>query len=627
MRWTASFIALLCLSPGAALADDEPIVVTATRSQTPLSHLASRVDIVGRDAIETQGLATLVQALGPSAVQSGGAGAITSLFLRGTNSKHALALFDGVRLNDPANPTAQYDFGLDTLGGLDRVETLRGPASSVYGSDAIGGVVNLIPRRGADRRFAPFGEAAFGSLDTTRALIGAAGSTTALDYGLSYERFDTDGYDQTPARMSTATGDPDGATLTTFTGTARFKASKAVGFDVLARWREGESGFDTLSGGPSGFQRADDPALGAKTRQSLARLGADVSAGAWLWRLSGGAVRSHNEEHDGAARTADAEGVRRFADATARFSPANSALAQNSIVTLGLSWASEKAVVGATAFADALRKQEDQKAAFVVAQGDFGSHWSATASARIDDFDGFGAHDTYALGLVGHVADLRAFASYGTAFKAPSLGERFGTGAFNVGNPGLAPEQSRSFELGADWRVLSAATFGASYYQTRISNLIDYDFATLRNINVRRAAIDGAEAYVETAPAAWLTLRASYAWTDATDADTGAQLLRRPEHAWGLDADLRPAARARLHLAWRLVGERADVTYDDDGFFLSSSGRVPSYSVGALSGTYALTDRLEAFARIDNVADKTYEQPAAYAGAPRTGLVGVRAKF
>src|SRR5215813_4618767 len=112
----------------------DEIVVTATRMPTPLNQVPARVDVIGRADIELQDLTTLPQALGSDAVQSGGVGAITSLFLRGANSNQSLALFDGVRLNDPSNATGLYNFGQDTLGGLDRVEVVRGPLSTIYGS-------------------------------------------------------------------------------------------------------------------------------------------------------------------------------------------------------------------------------------------------------------------------------------------------------------------------------------------------------------------------------------------------------------------------------------------------------------------------------------------------------------
>jgi len=140
-------------------ADDasDDIVVTATRTPTAQERLPARVTVIDREAIEDRGYVSLVDALreapGIVAVQNGTPGSLTSVFSRGTNSKHTLALYDGIRLNDASTPNGQYNFGQALLGDLARVEVLRGPASSIYGSDAIGGVINLIPRRCAETPF------------------------------------------------------------------------------------------------------------------------------------------------------------------------------------------------------------------------------------------------------------------------------------------------------------------------------------------------------------------------------------------------------------------------------------------------------------------------------------------
>src|SRR5262249_31997357 len=131
------------------------------------------------------------------------------------------ALFDGIRINDASNPNGSFDFGFDNLAALDRVEVLRGPASSVYGADAIGGAVNLIPRQGGEKAFAPFGELSSGSFGTLNASLGAAGTTDKLDYGVTAEGFATQGYDLVPKRMSTHTGDPDGANSAAITASAQ----------------------------------------------------------------------------------------------------------------------------------------------------------------------------------------------------------------------------------------------------------------------------------------------------------------------------------------------------------------------------------------------------------------------
>ena len=621
MRRTLKAILFAAVSVSAlpAHAEEDEIVVTATRTPTPAQDLPAQVQVIDRADIEAQAIVSLVDAIGADAVQSGGLGQQASVFLRGANSKHALALFDGVRLNDASNPTAQYDFGQDTLGGLDRVEVLRGPASTIYGSDAVGGVINMIPRRGGETAFEPFLELSAGSFETRRALLGAAGANAGLSYGLSAEGLVTEGYDLIPDRMDTDTGDPDGAQIAAFTASLRHEGG-VLAVDALVRARASRTAYDTFSGGPF-FLRADDPDLETEATQGLWRLGVDLERTGLTVRMSGGQVLSDRAESDDGSVFTSADSERSFADLTARY------VRGGASVSGGLS-AERNAIDTAPQFAARLNVEEDQAAAFLLGQFPLGARIVATASVRMDDYERFGDHSTYALGAVARPwPSLRLFASYATAFKAPSLSERFEISPFNLGNPDLRPERSQSWTLGADWELGDSVSVGGAYFQTRIDNLIEYDFASLRNINIGKAEVDGAEAYIEATPASWASLQLSYTWTEALNAQTGAPLLRRPEDAWRFDVRLSPINRLGLALSWTYVGDRRDVTYADNGAFESGEGAVEAYSIGAIGATFALDARTQLFARIENISAETYEQPAAFAGAPRAGFLGVRARY
>lgn len=607
-------VSLIC-SP--ASAEDE-IVVTATRQPAPASQLPARVEVLTREDIEAQALDTLTQALGGEAVQSGGAGGQASLFLRGANSNHTLALLDGVRLNDASAPNGQYDFGQDGLGALERVETLRGPASALYGSDAIGGVVNMIPRRGGDSLYAPFAELALGSHDASRVVAGVAGAADVFEYGVTGEWFETEGTDQVPARMLTHNGDRDGARMAALTASARAEHG-ALGFDGLLRIRDSTAEFDTFSGGAF-FARADDPDLENEATQTLWRLGADTALGAASEvRLSAGQVLSDRSETDGGATTSAARSTRDFVETTGRY--AQGALRLNG----GIAW-ERSAIETSSQFSAPLAVAEEQSAVFAVAQIEAAPHVTATGSLRLDRYDAFGSEVTYSGGVVWTSAPVRLFASYGIAFKAPTLSQRFESSAFVSPNPDLEPERSRSWEIGADWRGEGYA-LGASVYKTSIENLIQYEFSQSRNVNVGRAEIDGLEAYAEGAVADWARLRLVYAHTDARNDLTGERLARRPAHSWRLEARLEPLQRLSLDISWSIVGARTDVTYDNFGQFVSANGRIGGYEIGAVAASFVLADDYHVFVRIDNVADATYEQPAAFAGPPRSFSAGIRAAF
>ncbi len=611
-------VASLCFSP--ADADDDEIVVTATRQPAPVSQLPARVDILTREDIEARALSTLTEALGAEAVQSAGAGQQASLFLRGANSNHTLALFDGVRLNDASAPNGQYDFGQDGLGALERVETLRGPASALYGSDAIGGVVNVIPRRGGAELYAPFAELALGSQEATRALLGATGGAEGIEYGLTAEWFDSEGADQVPGRMLTHTGDPDSARMAALTASARAR-SGAYGFDALLRVRDSAAEFDTFSGGAFFDLRADDPDLENEATQTLWRLGADRTLGAASeLRFSAGKVMSDRSETDGGASTSAAQATRDFVEATGRYEHGSLRL------NTGLSWQRD-AIETRSQFSAPLAVAEEQRAAFAVAQVEAAPHLIAIASLRLDHYEAFGTEVTYSGGVVWNRAPFRLFASTGIAFKAATLSQRFETNAFVNANPDLEPERSQSWEIGADWASGGKYSVGVSLYQTTIENLIQYEFSELRNVNIGRAETSGLEAHAEAVAADWATFRLVYAYNDARNDLTGERLARRPAHSWGVAVRLQPFERLTLDLSWSIVGARTDVTYDDEGRFDSANGRVEGHEVGAAAATFTLTEDYQVFARIDNVSDESYEQPAAFAGAPRRLSAGFRAAF
>lgn len=615
---------LLTLVAGAiaapAFAQEAEIVVTATRLPTPSDRLPTRVQVIDRDEIEAAGLSTLAEALGADAVQSGGAGQQASLFLRGTNSKHALALLDGIRLNDASTPNGQYDFGLDGLGGLRRIEVLRGPASSIYGSDAIGGVVNMIPRRGGDAPFEPFLELEAGSFETLRSLAGATGANEFAAYGFSVESFRTEGFDLIPERMATFADDPDGAHATTATLTTR-TARGAWGFDVLARWRASEAEFDSFSAGPFFDLRGDDPNLENRAEQSVWRLGGDyTTSGQARIRFEGGQVGSDRVERDDGFETSGAQSLRNFASLSA--SRALGALSLSG----GLAFENE-AIDTLPQFAAPLSIDEDHRAAYLIARGDWSHRLALTGSLRVDDYETFGMETTFGIGGVAFLGPVRVFAAHGTAFKAPSLSERYEVSLFNVGNPELQPERARSWEFGADWRASEAVRAGISYYRTEIDDLIEYRFSELRNVNIEEADIEGVETFVEASPTAWSTVRLDYAWTDARNADTGARLARRPEHAGSITGTARFSERLQAVASWRFIGARADVTYDNLGAFVNADGRAQAFNVADLGLRYEVSDRVEAFVHVGNVGDESYEQPNAFAGAPRSLRIGLRARY
>lgn len=622
----------------------DTVVTTATRSATALERLPAQIDIIDRENMEQNNIVTLADALlfspGINAVQSGPAGSITSVFSRGSNSKHTLALFDGIRLNDASTPNGQYNFGQDLLGDAQRVEVVRGPLSSVYGSDAVGGVINVIPRIGGDTGFEPYFEVSAGELETYRGLVGAAGTQDRLSYNVTLERFQTEGFDEVPERITTSTGDPDGGEFTTLTGLVLFDVTDQVFLDGLYRRREATSDFDTFSGGPTGSQRADAPSAGVgKDDYDVLRVGAG-------WRSQDGTLEtqvragrvanSRNSVNEGAV-TDRAQGDRDFAEAIGTWQPTGlSALVEPSF-SFGVQYQKENIDV-VPQFSQPLSRDESAYGAYLLTTLGLTENLDVTASARVDDFEFFGTQPTYNAGAVYRLEPIRTrfTVAYGTSFKAPTLSERFSSSPFVTPNPDLIPEEGRTWEVGFRTALdaagrAEAVSFGATYFDSEIDNLIEnvFDFVTFtgQNRNVGKAEITGYESFAEFEPNDLLRLRVDYTYTDAINGNTDRRLLRRPPHSWSAAVQLTPVERVSVSLRWLYVGSRADVIYDDNGSFSGSGPRTDAYELVTLSGQFDLTDKVQLFGSVNNLFDETYEQPNAFRGAPRTVSVGVRGRF
>jgi vitamin B12 transporter len=636
------FAAPALASDMAELRIEDTITVTGTRAERAAERQPLRIDAVSRDQIELENIATLAEALetlpGVAMVQGGPAGSQGSLFSRGTNSQHTLALFDGIRLNDPSAPAGAFDFGQDLLGEVERVEVARGPLSSLYGSDAIGGVVNLIPRLGADKPFSPYTEVSVGEFSTVRGLAGAAGSTERARYNVTAEAMTTDGFDVTPARMATATGDRDGAESLSVTAVGEYDLDHGITLSGLFRHRSTTAEFDTFSGGPGFGQRADDPDLEIESDYTVWRLGAGWAAsdGSFTSTIRGGQVESDRVSRDGAGTFDAYSGERTFAEWLNVWTPAVDGLADPS-VSFGAQFERD-GLANDPEFSDPLNESEESFGVYALGTAGVIAGLDVTVAGRIDDYDGFGTQGTWNAGAVYAIAEtgIQLFASYGTAFKAPTLSERFSASAWVAPNPDLVPEESESWEIGARGAFAlmdrpGALRVGASYYETEIENLIEsvFDAETFlsQNRNVGRADISGYELYAEADAVERLTLRVDYAYVDAQNADTGARLQRRPAHSWSAMARWQATGRASLSARYAHVGSRRDVVYDDDGFFVGSGLPVTSYDLVHLAGAFDVNANVQAFASLKNAFNETYEQPAAFAGAPRAVTVGVRARY
>jgi len=563
------------------------VVVTASLEPQLEEDLAATVDVVDATEIEQRQAELVVDLLrelpGLAVVQSGSPGKVASLFTRGTNSSHTRVLLDGVTLNDPV--LGAFDWSTATTDGLDRIEVARGPFSALWGSSAVGGVIQLIPRRGRERRGSVRIEA--GSSAYRRGGFHLALPTGALSFDLSGHLRRGDG------ELANDFFDSGGGMLR---AEARLPEGWRLG--LLARATDSEIGL------PFDFASNPTPSRRQASNSKLAALPVDAVVGVWQLELRLARGESHLEVEDpddafaanGAKTRRDqARGVvtRSFGDAL--------------WVAGGAEWERETASTS-SAFGPGLDDARQSSRALFVQ-----SSWAARRlrlelGARRDQNSAFGSETSLRAGAVVKMGDgARLRTSYGESYRAPSLGDLYFPG---FGNPELEAERGASWEVGFE---LDRGPFEARVvgFHNDLDELIQFDFATFLPFNIGHARTRGIEAGFGARSAAWRA-RADVTWLEAEDRTTGTPLPRRPEWSGAVGIEW-SGARASAAARVRAAGAREDV------------GRVAlgAYSILDLSTAVDWSHGVAPYARVENALGERYEEAVGYPAPGRAWIVGV----
>ncbi|HEX6940068.1 MAG TPA: TonB-dependent receptor [Longimicrobiales bacterium] len=648
MRTARAVVLALALAPAPALAQEpsdtvrlDELVVTATRFAVPRAAVPAAVTVVRGEELRERGIAHVLDAVralaGIAVVQSGAHGATTSLFIRGGESDYVQVLVDGVPLNEPGGRADLANLSTDNI---DRIEVVRGPASVLYGSDAVSGVIQVFTREGRGR---PRGSATVragnrGTVGYGAELSGAAGPAS---YAFSASRFETDGvYAFNNAYRNDA-----------FSGRIRVEPDAATEASVTVRYGEGEFHYPTDGAGNvvdrNAYQVEERLVVGLEAARRLTdRLEARL-----MLAFSGIDTDVRDEQDSPAdtlgfyASTARNDTRRRSLDLRANYNLGGAAL-----LTAGVE-IEDQSLESRSAYdsefgpgTDAFDAERSNRGIYAQALLRPTPALALTLGARLDDNEAFGTFDTYRAGVAYRPAvGTKLRASVGTAFKEPTFYENFASG-FVRGNPDLRPERSLSWEVGVEQAFLGERlSFSATYFDQRFRDLIQYRALPFGSTepnyeNVVEADAAGAELELRISPADALVASIAYTYldTEATDAGyasgpddefvAGRPLLRRPTHAARLDLRFAPRGRGAVDLALRYVGER------DDLDFSGATRRVtlPAYTVADLGAELTLLrpegrrPGIAALLRVENLFDEAYEEIANYPARGRLVLAGLR---
>ncbi|WP_022979094.1 TonB-dependent receptor domain-containing protein [Ideonella sp. B508-1] len=576
--------------------DTTDYVVTASRMPESAAQAVRPVTVITAEDIRQSGAGSVTDLLrtlgGVEITQNGGLGSSSSVFIRGANSDHTVVLVDGVRIGSATTGTAAFE--AIPLALIDRIEVLPGPSSSLYGSDAIGGVIQIFTKSAKRSPGAAVALTA-GSHDlrqTTASYAAAMGEGTQLSLGLNY--LSTDGINATTPD-NTYNYNPDRDGLLQRSGQLRLTQQINADHEVGVQWlRSASKGrFDD---GPNidSYSQSVTQTLGAHWNGQLTQ----------SWRSELSVARSQDQS------TSYSNFPGTFNTREDQASWLNRLPAFGGTATVGLEWLKQN--VDSTT--DYTVDGRTVRSALVGWKGQIGEH-ALQADVREDRNSQFGHHTTAQLGWGWQLAqDWRLRAAWGSAFHAPTFNTLYYPG---FGNPDLKPEKSDSYELGLDGK-LAGLELGATVFDNHIRDLIDYAPPDYLPANVDKARITGLSLKAGgTLIDRDTRFKANLTWQDPKNDETD-QLLRRRARVFGGLHLTHSAGPAQIGTDFSWVGRRFDSADQ------SAASAMGAYGLVAVFGSWAFTPEWRLEARVNNLTDKHYTTAQGYNTPGREGQVTLR---
>ena len=607
--------AALAILPTAAMAQnaDKDIVVTASGFEQPRIETGQAITVIDEERLEELQAVSITDALqtvpGIAIAKRGPVGSQTGVFLRGGNGSQTLVLVDGVRINDPSSPNAAFDFGGLLTGNFEHVEVLRGPNSVIWGSQAIGGVINVQSVAPTEGLVARLG-AEYGYTDSITANANLSGTSGIFEGSAGGAYYRTEG-------ISALSGGTEKDGFDSLAANGRFKVNFSDNFalDFRGYYNRGTIEYDAAFGGGANslpvsrnrqfvgyvgfnFDLADGrfQNRASYARTDVSRTGSDPVVFSFNnFEVEGTVDRF---EYHGAFEVADAvtivfgaEHERTYASTSFEGAPADEA---RNKVTSGFGQIILRPLAGLT----------------------------LTGGVRHDDYSDYGGQTTLGsnLAYTPNAGDTVLRATYAEGFRAPTLSE----GQPPFGNPDLRPETARNFDLGVEHRFLDGkAQVFATYFNRRSNDQITFSFASFKSENIGRVKTTGVELGFALQPTERLSIQANYTLTDAINrsasANFGNRLELRPQHSGSLTLNWQTPWRVKLGATLLLAGDSFDNA--------ANTVRLDGYTLANFRASVPITGTIELYGRVDNAFDSRYTTVARYNTYERNAHVGVRARF
>jgi vitamin B12 transporter len=590
--------------PATAFAQTSPsadtVVIEALRLDQTQAEAGTTVSIVDQKDIERRALVFSGDAVatvpGVTVSQSGSFGGVAYARIRGNGSGQTLVLVDGVPVNDPSSPGGGFDFSTFDLSDVARIEVLHGPQSTLWGSDAIGGVISIVTKR-PERGFGWGGFAEAGSFDTYRAGATVTGGSDRADGRLSAVWQNSDGISKADERDGNT--EKDGFESFSLSGRGGVNIIEGVRLDMTARWTKANYDFDGFP--PPNFELADtNENTRSDEREASATLSADAFGGKLQNTLQVTYMDIDRKNFDTGVETSRNKG-------------AQTGYRYNSMLDVAkgqrLSFGVEREESSANG------SDATTNSAFAIYEWAPVDHLTLTGGIRYDDDDRYGSATTGKVAASWRAADnLRFRATWGQGFMAPTIFQSTficGFCGLTAPNPNLKAATSDAYDAGFDW-TLGKIDLSLTYFDQRTKNLIDFS-NTAGYDNIDLAKQKGVEVSIHAPVTKWLAVQANYAYIDGKDG-FGADLPRVPLNSGNLELILTPFAKFTGSVAVRYNDDQSD------GF----GPRVKGWTRTDLSAGYEFMPGLEVYGRIENLFDIHYQQIGGYGTPGLSGLVGFR---
>jgi len=610
-------------TPTLALDAPDTIVVTANRSPQPLSRVGQSISVIDSAEIGRRQTATVVELLrtlpGVNIARNGGIGTTASVFIRGADSDQTVTLIDGVKLNDPASPGGGFNFGNLLTGNIARIEVLRGSQSVLWGSQAIGGVINMITRPPTEA-LTVNARGEYGFRDTAQLVGNVSGKAGPLSASVGGGWFRTDGI----SAFSEARGgrERDGYENYGANANLNLALSDAISIDARGWYSNGNVGGDGFP--PPSFAFADTLET-SRTREVVGYTGLNAALfdGRLRNRLGFALTDTRRRNQTGGIQGFAADGRNERFEYQGVL-----AIAEGWQATAGLERETSRYATSSGGAPTRGRARLDSIYGQLVATPTTGV--TLTAGLRHDDHNRFGGATTFGASGVYSTGDTVLRASYAEGFKAPSLFQL----QSDFGNLTLRPERSKGWDAGITQMLLGGAVeASATYFQRTTNDQIVFiscplprtgictgrPFGTYDNVAAARA--DGVELALALRPIEGMQAQVNYTLTNAVNrspgnAAFGKRLTRRPEHNVSALVDYRWAFGLQTGATLTHVGRSFDNA--------ANTTRLQGYVLADLRAAFPITETIEVYGRIENLFNERYETVQLYGQPGRAGYAGVR---